>query len=201
MLDKIRDVIQVAEKLKSIDAYSEKTLEQSTYVSHEISQIKEELEELHGSIDVITNAQKEFAEQSRKVMEQLSETNEEFQQDLSDFKLVKGKLQQNLMENLIAEFRQELLQHVEKLKVDMHSYNELKDKVQFVTSKTVGMMQQFQKLTDISKNIRKEDFELKNVAKQLSDADSEKLRLMKRVDMLERLLSKERRSAYTRHLS
>jgi len=50
------------------------------------------------------------------------------------------------------------------------------------------------KFSDISKNIKKEDYELTKFANQLLDLDKEKLELMRKIDTLERLIAKQRRS-------
>ena len=49
------------------------------------------------------------------------------------------------------------------------------------------------KFTEISRNIKQGDFELTKYANKLLEADKEKLELMRKIDTLERLISKMRR--------
>ena len=48
-------------------------------------------------------------------------------------------------------------------------------------------------ISEIGKNIRKEDFELSRFGNQLMQMDKEKLELMRKIDTLERLISRMRR--------
>ena len=59
-----------------------------------------------------------------------------------------------------------------------------------MTSEEIG------KFVEISKNIRKEDFELTKFARHLLEMDREKLELMRKIDTMERLVSKIRRKEY-----
>ena len=49
------------------------------------------------------------------------------------------------------------------------------------------------KFLDISRNIKKEDFELVRHSRNLAEMGREKLELMRKIDNLERMLSKMRR--------
>jgi len=62
-----------------------------------------------------------------------------------------------------------------------------------IGNKVNNLSSEIEKFTDISKNIRKEDFELTKFARQVLETDREKLELMRRIDTLERLISKTRR--------
>ena len=187
---------KITEKLNTVEENSTRAVNQTTHLTNELTRMKEQFAEMKKMVVASQDAQKEFHDNFKTMHSQIHMTNKEFQEDLSDFKIIKGKLQSDVLQTLADEFRNELLQHVEKLKVDMTSYNALKSQVERITAKTESLSTEIEKFTAISRNIKKEDFEMKNVAKQIADADKEKLRLLKKVDMLERLLSKERRNAY-----
>lgn len=196
MFAKLKDLVKTSEKINKIEENTEKNLNQTNFLNSEISKLKNEFEFVKNKLDYIKTSQTEFLREFKENIAKINETNEEFQKDLTDFKLIKGNIQGELIRKLTEEFRKEILTQVEKFREDAKSYNDLKQHVNTIAARTSSLTEEIRKFTEISKNIKSEDFRLNNVAKQISDADKEKLRLMKHVDMLERLLSKERRKAY-----
>ena len=58
--------------------------------------------------------------------------------------------------------------------------------------------EEINKFIEISRSIKEEDFELTKFARHLMDMDREKLELMRKIDTLERLVSKIRRRELVR---
>ena len=81
-------------------------------------------------------------------------------------------------------------------KKDSDNYNELKENINKITEKVNNLSEEINKFTEISRNIKKEDFELTRFAHQLIEMDKEKLELMQKIDTLERLVSKMRRQEF-----
>ena len=101
---------------------------------------------------------------------------------------------QDKFERLVArrkEFR-------EALKKDAEDYNELRKKVAEILSRLNLTSEEINKFIEIGKSIKKEDFELTKFARNLMEMDREKLELMRKIDTLERLVSKIRRRELVR---
>ena len=81
----------------------------------------------------------------------------------------------------------------ESLKKDTEDYNELRKKAAEMLSKVNMTSEEIAKFLEISKSIKQEDFELTKFARHLIEMDREKLELMRKIDTLERLVSKIRR--------
>ena len=100
------------------------------------------------------------------------------------------------IEKFEEELDKELKIQIEKLRNDADSYNELKNNITEISNKVNNLGEEINKFIEISRNIKKEDFELAKFSKQLLEMDKEKLELMRKIDYLERLVSKMRRQEY-----
>ena len=123
---------------------------------------------------------------------------EDFGKELYEFKLLKGQLQRKILDKFEEELQKDLEVNRDSLKKDTFEYNELRGKVSEVLSRLNLTSEEITKFTEISKSIKKEDFELTKFARQIVDMDREKLELMRKIDNLERLVSKIRRREIVR---
>ena len=84
---------------------------------------------------------------------------------------------------------------IQRLKLEAENYNALKSEFVKAGSSVQKLTEEIGKFTSISSQIKEADFELAKHAKVLNAADTEKVRLMKEVDDLQRLVGKMRRSS------
>ena len=98
------------------------------------------------------------------------------------------------MKKLEEEISNEMTTHFERLKTDASQYNELKKDVLNISNTTQKLTDEINKFLTISQEIKKGDFELSKFANNLLVMDKEKLDLMRKIDTLERLVSKIRRN-------
>jgi len=123
----------------------------------------------------------------------ISESKESLKKEVYDFRLLKAQTQKNILEKFEQELSKELKVYSEKLKNDLTEYNKLKEQTSFILAQIKNLSGEINKFTEVSQNIKKEDFELTKHAAKLQEADKEKLELMRKIDTLERLISKMRR--------
>ena len=102
------------------------------------------------------------------------------------------------MEKFEEELQKDLQVNRESLKKDAEDYSELRKRVAEILSRLNMTSGEINKFLEISRSIRKEDFELTKFARHLLETDREKLELMRKIDTLERLVSKIRRSELVR---
>ena len=124
----------------------------------------------------------------------MKHSNEDLKSSVYDFNMLKNKLQNQLVEKFEEELKKELNINLEKLKKEAENYNLLKTNTEAVLLKTKNIAAEIDKLVEISKNLKKEDFELTQYHRELLKADKEKLELMQRIDTLEKLIAKLRRN-------
>jgi len=186
MLQKIKDLMKIKEDIDLIN----KNVEDSNKA---ISELKNELSSVNKELQETKEIQKEFLKNFRENLFVIKNLKEDFSKELYDFKLLKGQLQRSILEKFEEELQKDLEINRESLRKDMDEYGDLRKKVAEILSKLNLSSDEISKFIEISKNIKKEDFELARHANSLTEANREKLELMRKIDALERLVSKIRR--------
>ncbi len=191
MIAKIKELMNVKEDVDLIN----KNLEENNKL---VSELKTELEKLKQELKENNKTQQEFLKNFKENLTVIKNLREDFGKELYEFKLLKGQLQRKILEKFDEELQKDLNINRESLRKDTEDYNDLREKINEVLSKLDLTAEEINKFVEISKNIKKEDFELTKFARHLIDMDREKLELMRKIDTLERLVSKIRRREIVR---
>jgi len=191
MMQKIRDLLKTKEEMDLIN----KNIEENNKL---ISELKTELELLKRELNENQKIQLEFLRNFKENLNIIKNLKEDFGKELVEFKLLKGQLQRKILDKFEEELQKDLEINREALKKDAEDYNKLREKVAEILSRINMTSEEINKFMDISKNIKKEDFELTKFARHLIEMDKEKLELMRKIDTLERLISKIRRRELVR---
>ena len=191
MLQKIKDLMRTKEE---IDAISRNIAENSRIVS----ELKDELNSLKKELAETKKSQDEFLKSFKENLFVIKNLREDFGKEIYEFKLLKSQLQKKILEKFEEELQKDLEVNRDSLKKDADDYNELRKKVAEILSGLNLTGGEISKFIEISKSIKKEDFELTKFARQLVDMDREKLELMRKIDTLERLVSRIRRREFAR---
>ena len=191
MLTKIKELINVKENLDEIN----KNIQDNNKT---ISELKHELESLKKELNENNKTQQEFLKNFKENLAVIKNLRDDFGKELYEFKLLKGQLQRKILDKFEEELQKDLEISREALKKDNEDYNEVRKKAAETLSRLNLTAGEISKLMEISKSIKKEDFELTKFARHLLDMDREKLELMRKIDTLERLVSKIRRRELVR---
>src|SRR3989344_4450124 len=191
MLQKIKDLMKTKEEIDSIN----KNVEENSRI---VSDLKLELEALRKELSENKKLQDEFLKNFRENLTVIKNLREDFGKELVEFKLLKGQLQRKILEKFEEELQKDLEVNREALKKDTQDYTELRKKVSEILSKLNLTTEEITKFVEIGRNIKKEEFELTKFARHLLEMDREKLELMRKIDTLERLVSKIRRGELVR---
>lgn len=191
MIQKIKDLMKTKEDLDLIN----KNIEENNKI---ISELKAELTSLKNEVSETKSIQQDFLSMFKDNLTVIKNLREDFGKELYEFKLLKGQLQKKILDKFEEELQKDLEVNRESLRNDTNEYNELRGKVSEILSRLNLTSEEITKFTEISKNIKKEDFELTKFARQIVDMDREKLELMRKIDNLERLVSKIRRREIVR---
>lgn len=186
MFDKIKGLIEAKEEIDKINKFLEETKNSLADFKEEFSAVKKELD------DIRLN-QKEFLKNFKENMDIIKNTKDDLKNSVYDFNLLKNKLQNKIVEKFEEELKKELNINLEKLKKESENYNTLKTNLDAVSLKTKGISNEIDKFIEIGKSLKKEDFELTQYHRELLKADHEKLELLQRIDVLEKLIAKLRR--------
>jgi len=186
MIQKIKDLMQVKELIDDIN----KKVEIHTT---SVDSLKKELAELGSGLKEVKGSQTEFLTNFKENLDVINDSKESLRKEVYDFKLLRAQMQKSILEKFEEELGNELKVNSEKLKNDINEYNKLKEQMTAAIGQVKELSGEMAKFTEVSKNIKKEDFELTKFANQLLEQDKEKLELMRKIDTLERLISKMRR--------
>ena len=191
MLQKIKDLMNAKEDIDLIN----KNIEENNKI---ISGLKAELESLNKELTETKKTQDEFLKNFKENLFVIKNLKDDFGREIYEFKLLKAQLQKKILEKFEEELQKDLEVNRDALKKDTEDYNELRKKVAEILSRLNFTTEEINKFIEISKSIKKEDFELTKFARQITDMDREKLELMRKIDTLERLVSKIRRREVVR---
>jgi chromosome segregation ATPase len=186
MIKKIKNLMAINEQIEVVN----NTVKEH---SKSVEQLKETVSALQTSMHEMKSNNEEFAKLFSQNLNIINTSKEELKKEIYDFKLLKTQMQKKLLEKFETELGNHLCINSEKLQNDLNEYNQLKDKVSSTITNIEGLSLEINKFSDISKSIKKEDFELTQFNKQMQDTDKEKLELMRKIDNLERLIAKMRR--------
>jgi len=191
MLQKIRDVLKTKEDIDLMN----RNIEDNNKI---ISELKDELGSLKKELVDTKKAQDEFLKNFKENLFVIKNLREDFGKEIYEFKLLKAQLQKKILEKFEEELQKDLEINRDSLKKDAEDYSELRKKVAEILSRLNLTTEEISKLIEISRSIKKEDFELTKFARHLLEMDREKLELMRKIDTLERLVSKIRRRELVR---
>lgn len=157
----------------------------------------------------IRDANEELAQElddSRQAIEQLKETlgtstklveqgAKQINNEVVELKMFLSQIKRDLVNELSSEFSTEMKALTSSFLSDMESFRRLKDKVNGLESEADSMKNEIIKFLAISEKVSQADFDLERYAKVIQQGDKEKLDLLRRIDSLERLVSKLRKSS------
>lgn len=191
MIKKIKGLLQIKDEIDKINDKLNNTTESVNNLRVDISIVREQMNKhLTEFNDKNNNFFKNFDEN----IESMKNIKANFEQEFFDFKLFKSQAQKKILEKFEEELQKELKLNLDNLNKDAVEYKELKNQISNITLKVDNLTGELNKFVNISRNIKEKDFEMKHFAKQLIDMDKEKLDLMRKIDSLERLVSRMRRT-------
>ncbi|MBL7055670.1 hypothetical protein ISS07_02035 [Candidatus Woesearchaeota archaeon] len=193
MIKKIKELMEVNEQIDVIKNNLTYTTSSVDDMKSEVKNLKESMQEQSENID---HNNKEFLKNFSEDLNIIKETRKDFEKELFQFKLLKAQMQKKIIDKFEEEMSAELKIQMESLQGDATQYQELKDNVSLISNQVNNLGEEIDKFMQISRNIKKGDFELTRFSHQLKDMDREKLELMRKIDTLERLVSKQRKHEY-----
>src|SRR3989338_3588449 len=196
MIQKIKDLMSIGEQIDVIR-------NNINYMTNSVNELKVEIEALKEQIsnnaNEISSKNNEFFRNFNENMDSIKAVRHDFEKELFQFKLLKAQLQKKIIEKFEEELDNELKIQIDKLNADAEAYNGLKENIIKITSRENSLSEEMNKFISISRNIKKEDFEITRFANKIMEMDREKLELMQKIDTLERLVSKMRRQEFATH--
>ena len=186
MIGKIRDAFNLKEELNTLN----EELQKNKDLVKELSELfKKELTELKE----IKEYQTDFLNRFKLELQEMAQLKEKIQQELDQFTAINKGLQSQILQKFEKETIDYFSKYNEDIKLNKDNYEKIKFDIDATGKNLFIMNAEVAKFLDISKNIKKEDFELSQFSKKLLEEDNNKLALMRRIDDLERILARMKR--------
>ena len=186
MIQKIKSLFEIEEKISEINSKINDS-------NAKISELSNSFDNFKNKFSEVKNAQDELLKNLKDNIDAIKSLRSDFEKELYEFNLIKSQMQKKILDKFEQELQKDLELNREALKKDVEDYDALRRNMGDVALRLKSANEGIMKFIEISRNIKKEDFELTKFARQLFDADREKLELMRKIDNLERLVSKMRR--------
>jgi methyl-accepting chemotaxis protein len=190
MIDKIKKIWDSANEVDEINSLLKSTKEEVEKMKKSVSELNKNFESKSKIMDEKIG---KIVGDNEAYMQSLKKVSEEFVKELNDFKVMKTKLQRDVIEQVSSDIKKELSMYIMNVKSHIESLNSAAKEIETVAKNSGKMMASMDKLNAISSEIKKEDFELSKHAQMLRQNDHEKLELLRKIDTLERLISQMRR--------
>ena len=194
MLQKFRDMVAVSKNLEGVDNKLNALHEEAKFLTRHIEDMKSSLEQMHGLVQDTAQTQTKLLKKFKEDLDMIGEIRENFKQEMFNFKLSKNEWQKELMEKFAETLEQEMLQRKEEIKIDASEYVTVKQGIQDMSTALGTTSNEITKFNEIARKIKAEDFALVKFTGQIKDIENEKLALLQKIDTLERLISKMRRT-------
>lgn len=194
MLSKIKDVLAASENLDDISKKVKSVSKDVAEQSKELASLRKEVSEVKSAVTSLNAAVSRVSSSLESQMGEVSRATDDLKKEVYDFKLIKADIKSKLVSELTDDFRKHLSEETGKLDVDVKNFNELKEELSRIVTKFKSVEGEIEKFRAIAQEVKAADFQLSRHAKELAAADSEKLKLLQKIDQLENLVSKMRRS-------
>jgi predicted nuclease with TOPRIM domain len=194
MIQKIKDLMKISESLDEIKGKVDDHHSSVSALKEEMQGFKDELKIVKENLQALHKKQSIIVDDFQQSLARINELNSDFKSTIYDFTILRKDLQNQVLQKFDEKLNDELINHIDDLKNNAAHYKELKEKMASMVTRIKTLSDEIVKFKEISKNIRKEDFELTKYAHIVTQLDKEKLNLMKKVDTLESLIAKMRRT-------
>lgn len=190
MIGKIQDALKHVEEIAQLKEEIKKSSKEIIEAKESILTYKKQLTEEHA---VFKKEHIQLHTESQRAVQRLQHIIPDFEKELATFKTMKSQLQTDAMTRVSADIKKELQAYIAQVKERMQELQDASVAIKQMSQHTSEILASMQSVVSLGATIKKQDFELAKYAQTLRHNDKEKLELMKKVDMLERLVSQMRR--------
>lgn len=161
--------------------------------SMQIAKLNENSSEMIDEMDDARKTVNELNEQLGTTTILFSTALEQVNNEVVEFKLFLSKVKKELVNDLTTEFSQEMQSAKQSVTGYLDDFKTLRHRIDEVNEEIVYVKNELKKFLDISSNIKQDDFKMQGYDQVMEKHLNEKQHLQKRVDMLEKIVAKQRR--------
>ncbi len=194
MLSELKDALsgKRTEQLASELAETKKLHNEHSEI---LSSLKTEINGVKESVEALTEKNQQLLKENTNSLAALTQLKKQLEESINSIKLMSSTIQDGLMRKITDQVSMLTQEISSKLSGSERFKKELEEAASLVKLELNDLKEEIKRLKSVSSNINAADFELVKFSNQLKSADSEKLRLMKEIDTLQRLVSSLRRNS------
>ena len=195
MLDKIKEVIGVADKIKEVSTAVEVHNQKVQQLQEQLNKLQEIIASMSSAQSKALNEVQHVLDQTRQSMESVGDVKKKLEDEVYQFRMLKGQLQNKLIDKFDQELSSELKRNTEEIGIHANNFSKALQEGNRFSTALLQTTNELQKWLVISKKIQEKDFDMTKTARQLIAYGEDKKALIQKVEMLERLVGKLRRNS------
>ena len=195
MLDKIKEVIGVADKIKEVSTAVEVHNQKVQQLQEQLNKLQEIIASMSSAQSKALNEVQHVLDQTRQSMESVGDVKKKLEDEVYQFRMLKGQLQNKLIDKFDQELSSELKRNTEEIGIHANNFSKVLQEGNRFSTALLQTTNELQKWLVISKKIQEKDFDMTKTARQLIAYGEDKKALIQKVEMLERLVGKLRRNS------
>ena len=189
MLKKVRGLLDTRELIETLNRGLESQSGKIDGLSRDISSVSQELLLLRKEISGAKKIQSGVFYNFEKELGKFSDQRKKLKHEIKDFNIFKRDIREKIFETA----KKDIQKGIEILNDDLNDYKSLKKDIISMGKELDGLLEEIVKFRKISANIKEKDFEMVSFSNQVMKMEKEKLDLMRKIDSMERLVSRMRR--------
>ncbi|MFH1133933.1 MAG: hypothetical protein V1735_05555 [Nanoarchaeota archaeon] len=196
MINRIKNLFELEAKLAGIEDRLEKAAQSLEQASGTIGAAAKDTTVHNATFAPAISALSEHHKTMAVELAEISEVRKKLVTELRELKLVKGRIHEEIKAEVAAEVQHELAQFRQELAKCLEPLKELSATTAPIRDEILKTRMDLKRFEEIAKGLKEKDFTLERHAAQLAAADQEKLHLMRRIDILERMVAQQRRYSH-----
>ncbi len=193
MLTKIKEALDSPNKIREISAAIDNHNKSVAGMQEQLQRLQEAVTALAVAQEkAIAGVQQTLAE-TEKGVKNIEALRKQMEEEVYQFRVLKGQLQSKLVEKFDNELKAELRRGTDELHTHSENYSRIKEEVNRFAATLSQTAGEIQKWLMISKSVQEKDFDMTKTSRQLITYGEEKKALHDKIEMLEKLVGKMRR--------
>ena len=193
MFEKIKEVAKSSDAVTEINLTIKENKEELSNIKQQIMELNHNIcgikEAFASQINEVKEMHNLFLKTFKQDLEKVEDFNKQFEGLVEDFRTQRHKMQELAYEKTSAGIQKE----IDRLNIDVSRYNELKGEIDGISPLIMNLKDEVSKFKEISQKLKSQDFELLKFTDKVAHIENEKAELSRKIDSLQRLISKERR--------
>ncbi len=193
VIGKIKNMFSHDEVIEKLSA----TIKESSLKIESLAKVVEEQqneqEKLLAQVKELSKDHKALSKLLKESYSHLEESSKKISRVVSEIVVIKPRLEKELIGKFESTLAKQLEESTKELALNTNEHTQAQELIKKTYEEQEKLLKEITKLQKVTTGIKAKDFELSKHAKELHLKDQEKLRLMKRVDDLEKMLAKMKR--------